>query len=175
VTDSLSVRAATLDDIATVLELRLALLREYEAHPFYENLRADARVRALELYRSQLVSPYETIFLAERHRGAVGILRCVDSYGSPLLAPERYCYVSSVYVVQAERRRGVLRAMLVAAEQWCDERAISEMRLNNSTRSETARGAWQALGFESVEEVRRRAVHVIDDSLSVARPRAGAR
>jgi GNAT superfamily N-acetyltransferase len=174
VTPHLSVRAAQLDDLPVVVDLRLALLREYEEHPFYENLRADARDRAFELYRSQLVSPFDAIFLAERDTRAVGILRCVESHASPLLHPERYCYVSSVYVVPRERRRGVLRAMVVAAERWCDERAISEMRLNNSTRSASARDAWQALGFESVEEVRRRAVHVPNEPSSVARSRAGA-
>jgi GNAT superfamily N-acetyltransferase len=175
VTTPLSVRAASLDDLNTVVELRLALLREYESHPFYENLRDDARLRAYELYGAQLASPYETILLAERGRASVGILRCVESQSSPLLEPERYCYVSSVYVIPDERRCGVLRVLLNAAERWCDERGIREMRLNNSTRAPIAREAWQSLGFEVVEEVRRRPVHVNDATLTTTHFRAGAR
>jgi hypothetical protein len=34
------------------------------------------------------------------------------------------------------------------------------MRLHNSSTSREARAAWAALGFEVVEEVRRREVHV---------------
>ena len=174
-TAPLSVRAATLDDLPAIVELRLALLREYDNHPFYEHLRDDAMERAYELYRAQLASPYETIWLAIRAHHYVGILRCVESHSSPLLKPAQYCYISSVYVVPDERRNGVLRALVAAAEGWCDERGIREMRLNNSTYSRVARDSWQSLGFEVVEEVRRRDVHATDASLSSAHSRAGAR
>ena len=92
-------RPAVIDDLTDIVELRLALLREYGNDPLYTRLRDDARERAHELYFAQLASPNETMLLAERGRRIVGILRCVDSPGSPLLYPERYCYVSSVYVV----------------------------------------------------------------------------
>lgn len=159
-TRELSVRPATLGDLDAIVELRLALLREYADHPFYAHLRPDVRLRAYELYRTQLSSPYETIFIAERTRGVVGVLRCVETATSPVLLPERYCYVSSAFVAPGERKKGVLRALIRAAETWCDERGLGEMRLHNSSRSGEARAAWAALGFEVVEEVRRREVHV---------------
>jgi GNAT superfamily N-acetyltransferase len=153
------VRPAKLDDLDVIVELRLALLREYDTHPFYEHLRPDVTLRAYELYRAQIASPYETIFLAERGERVIGLLRCVDTATSPVLLPERYCYVSSVFVVPPERKKGVLRAMMRAAERWCDERDIGEMRLHNAASSKAARETWGALGFEVVEEVRRRDVH----------------
>lgn len=155
----LTVRAAQLDDLEVIVELRLALLREYRDHPFYADLRADAPTRARELYRSQLVSAHETIFVAERHGAIVGVLRCVDTLGSPLLLPERYCYISSVYVRPSERHTGVLRALLVAADEWCGERNIGEMRLHSASTALVAQQAWSTLGFEVVEHVRRRAVY----------------
>jgi GNAT superfamily N-acetyltransferase len=158
VTRELSVRSATLDDLDAIVELRLALLREYADHPFYAHLRPDVRLRAYELYRTQLSSPYEIIFIAERSRHAVGVLRCVETATSPVLLPERYCYVSSAYVALGERKKGVLRALIAAAETWCRERGLTEMRLHNSSRSGDARAAWSALGFDVVEEVRRREV-----------------
>jgi GNAT superfamily N-acetyltransferase len=160
VTRDLSVRPATLGDLDAIVELRLALLREYADHPFYAHLRPDVRLRAYELYRAQLTSSYETIFIAERSRRVVGVLRCVETATSPVLLPERYCYVSSAYVAEGERKRGVLRALMAAAETWCNERGLGEMRLHNSSTSREARAAWSALGFEVVEEVRRREVHV---------------
>lgn len=159
-TRDLSVRPATLGDLDAIVELRLALLREYADHPFYARLRPDVRLRAYELYRAQVSSPYETIFIAERSRRVVGVLRCVETATSPVLLPERYCYVSSAYVAEGERKKGVLRALMAAAETWCDERGLGEMRLHNSSTSGEARAAWAALGFEVVEEVRRREVHV---------------
>lgn len=153
----LSVRAADLGDLASVVELRLALLREYSDHPLYGRLRPDARARAYELYRGQLTAHNEQIFVAELDGEVVGVLRCVDTLSSPLLYPERYCYVSSVYVLPPVRRRGVLRALLAAAEDWCEQRGIDEMRLHNATSSSIAERTWSALGFEVVEHVRRRA------------------
>ena len=156
----LSVRPAELDDLASVVELRLALLREYSDHPLYGRLRPDARARAYELYRGQLTAPNEQIFVAEIGGDVVGVLRCVDMLSSPLLYPERYCYVSSVYVRPASRRKGILRALLTAAENWCEERGIDEMRLHNATSSVVAEQTWSALGFEVVEHVRRRRTKV---------------
>jgi ribosomal protein S18 acetylase RimI-like enzyme len=156
VTTDLVVRRARLDDLQAIVELRLALLHEYHDHPLYEELRPDAPARAYDLFRSQLTSPAEAMYIAERNGAAIGVLRCVESGTSPLLLPDRYCYVSSVYVRPAERRQGVLRAMLAAAEAWCDERGLTEMRLHSSTSAPAAVDTWDALGFEVVEHVRRR-------------------
>jgi GNAT superfamily N-acetyltransferase len=167
---TLGVRAATLDDLDAVVELRLSLLGEYHDHPFYANLRPNTRERAYELYHNQIVSPFETIFIAERGGRIIGVLRCVDTPTSPVLLPERYCYVSSVYVMPGERKKGVLRGLLEAADRWCEERGLGEMRLHNSVFSSEARQAWKALGFEVVEEVRRRAL--APASACLAAPRA---
>jgi GNAT superfamily N-acetyltransferase len=169
----LSVRPATLADLDAIVELRLALLREYADHPFYAHLRPDVRLRAYELYRAQVSSPHETIFIAERSQRVVGVLRCVETATSPVLLPERYCYISSVYVALDERRKGVLRALMAAAEHWCEERGLTEMRLHNSSESGEARAAWGALGFDVVEEVRRRELHPTIAS-SGARPSRAA-
>ena len=155
-TDGLVVRRARLDDLKVIVELRLALLREYGDHPLYANLRSDADERAVELFAAQLIAPNECMFLAERRGRVVGVLRCVESPITPLLYPDRYGYVSSVYVRPADRRQGVLHALVAAAEAWCVERGITEMRLHSATSSAEAVGAWDALGFEIVEHVRRR-------------------
>lgn len=153
--DGLAVRPARLDDLHDIVALRLALLREYADVPLYEDLRPDAERRARDLFLSQLMSPNETMLLAEQRGRVVGIVRCVESQGSPLLFPERYCYISSVYVKPDVRRRGVLRALFAAAERWCVERGIDEMRLHNAATG-IAGDVWGSLGFEVVEEVRRR-------------------
>jgi ribosomal protein S18 acetylase RimI-like enzyme len=173
--NSLAVRPARLDDLDQIVALRVALLREYREHPLYTELRDDVQDRARELYFSQLAAPDETIFLAERAGRIVGLLRCVDTPGSPLLMPERYCYVSSVYVVPAERRRGVLRALLAAAERWCEQRGLAEMRLHNAASARAAAAVWSAFGFEVVEEVRRRVLPTQRPASPTPRTHAGAR
>jgi GNAT superfamily N-acetyltransferase len=148
------VRRATADDLDTVVALRIALLREYQDHPIYGRLRPDAEQRARLVFGSQLESSHEVIFLAEQRDETVGLIRCVESSASPLLIPERYCYVSSAYVLPAHRRHGVLRALLDRVVDWCHERGLMEMRLHNVGTRENSAAAWDSMGFEVVEQVR---------------------
>ena len=153
------VREATLRDLDAVIALRLALLREHPDHPIYGRLRADVTDRARGLFATQLRSTMEVIFLAELGGRVVGVLRCVESIGSPLLDPARYAYVSSTYVRPEARRRGVLRALLAAADRWSRARGLDQMRLHNVAGSVEAEAAWSSLGFAIVEQVRLRHVH----------------
>ena len=154
-----TVRRASLGDLPTVVDLRLALLRENGDHPVYGQLRADARERAYDVFGAQLRSPNEAMFLAEMRGAVVGILRCVETLNSPLLHPDRYCYISSVYVRPNARRAGVLKALLRRAGDWCGDRGLTEMRLHNVPGGSGA-AAWSASGFTVMEEVRRKVVRV---------------
>jgi GNAT superfamily N-acetyltransferase len=116
-------------------------------------LRADARERAYNMFAGQLRSTQEVMFLAESGDEVIGIIRCVETLNSPLLHPDRYCYVSSVYVRPRMRRLGVLTALLREAESWCAERGLTEMRLHNVPGG-SASAAWSTAGFDVVEEVR---------------------
>jgi len=152
--DAVRVRAAALADLDAVVGLRLALLREHDRNPVYRRLRPDAAARARPLFAAQIESRHETTFLAERGGEVVGILRCVEAQGSPLLFPPRYAYISSVYVVPAARRQGVLRALMGAATGWCEARGLAEIRLHNAPENPLSSAAWEALGFEVVEHLR---------------------
>jgi GNAT superfamily N-acetyltransferase len=151
---SISVWRATAADLDAVVELRLALLREYADHPVYGRLHPEAEARARPTFLQQIQAPDQAIFLAAVDGRTAGIARCVDSKGSPLLTPDRYCYVTSVYVRPEQRRRGVLSALIGEIETWCGGRGLTEMRLHNSTLHPGTRATWDQLGFEINEEVR---------------------
>jgi GNAT superfamily N-acetyltransferase len=72
--------------------------------------------------------------------------------------PDRYCYVTSVYVRPEHRRHGVLQALMRAIEDWAAQRGLTEMRLHNSTLNAATRSAWDRLGFEINEEVRLKSI-----------------
>lgn len=154
----LTVRRATIDDLDVVVALRIALLREYPEHPVYGRLRPDAEMRAHAIFAAQLDSDNEAVFLAEKRGTTVGLLRCVETVSSPLLEPDRYCYISSVYVDPEWRRKGVLRTLFDSAQEWCRKRGLTEMRLHNVGSRAGSAAAWDALGFEVVEQVRTRRV-----------------
>jgi len=149
-----STRRATSADLETVVALRLALLREYQEHPVYGHMRRDAESVAHDVFARQLASSHETSFLAELNGEPVGLMRCVEAAASPLFVPDRYCHVSSVYVRPVHRRHGVLRALFARARDWCAERGLTEMRLNSVGSHANAAAAWDALGFDVVEQVR---------------------
>lgn len=152
--DGITVRPAHMADLPLIVELRLALLREHGDNPIYERLRPDAPDRARRLFAAQLRSPDEVIFLGEVDGEVSGILRCIQTGGLPLLFPATHGYISSVYVVPRARRRGVLRALLAAAIQWCEARGLTELRLHNASDNAVANAAWDALGFRIVEHLR---------------------
>ena len=152
------VRPARARDLDAVVALRVALLREHPDHPIYGRLRTEIDKRARDLFAAQLRARTETILLAELGDDVVGILRCVESLGSPLLDPARYAYVSSAYVRPEARRRGVLRALVSEAERWSRARGLEQMRLHNVAGSVEAERAWEALGFAIVEQVRLRSL-----------------
>jgi ribosomal protein S18 acetylase RimI-like enzyme len=156
--ENVTVRRANLRDLDTVVALRLALLREHASNPIYRRLASDVTTRARRLFARQLESPGEITLLAERDGAIVGILRCVESSGSPLLSPEQYAYVSSVYVDPAVRRTGVLRALLDRAAVWARSVGLDEFRLHSVADGDAANRAWDALGFAIVEHLRVRAV-----------------
>ncbi|MHB1864217.1 MAG: GNAT family N-acetyltransferase [Gemmatimonadaceae bacterium] len=150
----LVVREAVAGDVDAVVALRLALLREFAGHPVYGRLHPDAEDRAPAMCAEQIASSHDVFLLAVLGGGVVGLLRCTESRASPLLLPEHFAYVSSAYVVPALRRHGVLRALLDAAEHWCAERGLDEMRLHNVSGETAGAAAWASLGFGVVEEVR---------------------
>lgn len=165
------IRPATPADLSHVVELRMALLHEHGANPVYARLRADAPERARRMFAAQLTSPNERIFLAEADGRVIGIIRCVESTSSPLLEPARYGYISSAYVRPEARRRGALRSLVAAARSWCAERGLDEARLHSVADDPASNLAWDALGFEVVEHMRRSTVG--PDDLQPVTPRAG--
>ncbi|HUF30486.1 MAG TPA: GNAT family N-acetyltransferase [Gemmatimonadaceae bacterium] len=148
------VRQAGPDDLDLVVALRLALITEHRDNIIYGRTRRDMHSRAQKLFLAQLKSPREIILLAERAGQVAGILRCVDSAGHPLLYPDRYGYISSVFVRPEARRHGVLRALLGAAESWCRARGLDELRLHNAADNPLSNASWEALGFGIAEHLR---------------------
>lgn len=149
-----TVRVATPADLDTVTELRLALVREHRANPLYAHVRPDAPLLARRHFAAQLHSSDEVIFLAEHEGRAVGILRCVQVAGIPLVFPALHGYISSVYVVPEARRCGVLHQLFDEAVGWCRSRGLTEIRLHNAVENAAANAAWESLGFETAEYLR---------------------
>lgn len=146
----LRIRAASGDDVATIARLRVALLREEEASVLFAQPHAQALARARDLTREQLSRPHEAFLLATRGGSVVGMLRVRELARAALVRDGRFAAITTAYVVPGERRRGVLRALLRAADAWCGGRGIDRLQLRCGAGNHTALRAWRALGFATV-------------------------
>jgi GNAT superfamily N-acetyltransferase len=138
-------------DLAAVTAMRVALLREEALNPFFANPHPDAEQQAERLTRAELVAPGQAFLVAVRDEVAIGMLRCRAVQRTPLVEDVRQAVVTTVYVIPSQRRTGVLRALLRAADQWCREEKLPEMRLQCALTNDTGRKAWESLGFEPAE------------------------
>jgi len=135
----------------------MALLREHGRHAIYGRLREDAEQRARRSTPLHLASGREITYLAFDGRNPVGMLRCMEAKGSPLLVPTRYAYIASVYVMKTHRRRGMLKRLVEAALTWARARGLTEIRLHCTSDNE-ANAVWEKFGFGTVEYLRRREI-----------------
>jgi GNAT superfamily N-acetyltransferase len=152
------VRAATRKDLSAIVTFRLALLREESSNPLFADPHPDAERRALQLTRMELEAPGQVFLLAVRDGEAVGILRCREVQRTPLVADARQALVTTAYVVPAERQKGVLRALLRAADRWCRQHGLSAMRLQCAVTNDVGQRAWESLGFQAAELLYLRAI-----------------
>jgi ribosomal protein S18 acetylase RimI-like enzyme len=148
------IREATTADIDRVAEMRLSLVAAHPGHLAYGPLRRNALEIARDLTAQQFRSRRQVVFLAVRGRRIVGMLRCVDAPSHRFFLPARHGYVTMVFVEPGARRRGVLRALLDHAVEWCKERGLDQIRLHNAAENRLASAAWESLGFRVVEHAR---------------------
>jgi ribosomal protein S18 acetylase RimI-like enzyme len=150
------IRQATLEDLEAIVAMRLALLREEARSPLFADPHPDAPARAARLTAAQLRDDDQVFLLAEVDSRPIGLLRCTIGTGSPVLRESTRGFLSTAYVKPRYRKRGVLRRLVGAAVTWCAAHDVHDLRLHVTRENAEGNAAWEALGFEVVEVVRRR-------------------
>jgi ribosomal protein S18 acetylase RimI-like enzyme len=158
---AITVRPASLLDVDVIVRFRLELLKEHNRHPIYGRLRDDAGDRAKRSVPLRLASGREITYLAFEGKTPIGMLRCLESKGSPLLSPSKFAYIAAAYVVRTHRRRGILKKLMEAAMTWVRARGLTEVRLHCIPENAGANAAWERFGFETVELLRRREIRQV--------------
>lgn len=134
------VRVASEADAAAIGRLLHDFNTEFgEATPAPDRL---AR-RIAELLREGDTS----VLLAGRGPGGLAVLRFRPALWSEGLE----CYLAELYVVPALRRRGLGRALMLAAIEFARERGADHMDLGTGEQDVAARALYESLGFSNRE------------------------
>lgn len=149
-TEPISYRRATIDDILTVCELGQILnMVHHSARPdIYANATAEF-ARDKSHWLASLTGEDRAMFLAEHGGTAIGFITVqVMRPTSPLLQPSIFGRIGSIAVLEQLRGHGVGRALMRLAEEWARKNGAGDMRLTVWAFNEQAVGLYQELGYD---------------------------
>ena len=114
--------------------------------------------QANDAAHEKYVGTLSVVLVAEFDRDICGYVavRIVDTMKDPAVVPRRRAQVDTVVVSPAMRRRGVGRALMVAAETWARERAVGEVVLTVWSPNRPAEALYRDLGYRPLARVLRR-------------------
>ncbi|RKT10297.1 ribosomal protein S18 acetylase RimI-like enzyme [Paraburkholderia sp. RAU2J] len=149
-TDSISYRRATIDDILKICELGQILNAiHHQARPDVYANATEEFARDKPHWLSSLQGEDRAMFLAEHGSTAVGFITVqVMQPTSPLLQPLTVGRIGSVAVLERLRGRGVGSTLMKLAEEWARKNGANDMRLTVWAFNEQAVDLYQELGYE---------------------------
>jgi len=101
-----------------------------------------------------LRSDRETVFVAERSAGGlVGFIEVSIRHEAPGCETGQIGYLEGWYVDAADRKQGIGRALVLAAEDWARRQGSSEMASDTTSHYPESPAAHRALGYREVKQV----------------------
>ncbi len=155
--EGMSLRRATLDDLPELVALWSHYMREHQSNPAYRRLPPQALDARRKAFARRLEEDGSAVFVLARDDGGLdGMLVCFVERNEPYFLPPRYARLQTPFVRRDARRRGNLKRLLEAAFVWAREQEMTEIRLHMGADNLVANAIAEELGFEAVEVVRRR-------------------
>lgn len=143
----MKVRAVERGDAAAWLEMRLAL--------WPEGPEAEHRDEIVRFFAGTLVAEPSAVLIAEDSGGAaIGFVELSLRPCAEGCATSPVAYLEGWYVRPEARRRGVGRALILAAEGWGRSQACVEFASDTQPDNRISGAAHLALGFEDAGLVR---------------------
>lgn len=104
-------------------------------------------------YSGSLLEP-QAVFVAEESGGLVGFAELSIRPQAEGCHTRRVGYLEAWYVDVQARRRGIGRALVIAAEDWARSQGCTEFASDSELGNDISAKAHLALGFEEVETIR---------------------
>lgn len=162
----LTIRQATCDDIAALLELYREF-HEYHVRSVPDRLRVPERYddeQTSEQIRHILSSDDAAIVVAESDGQLVGLAEVYLKRDDPHPATIAYThgYLQSLMVTEAMRGQSVGRQLVEAAHRWAKEHGATEMRLSTWEHTAGPQTFYEGLGYRTL---RRTLVFTVEGEL----------
>lgn len=152
--NDLTLRAATIDDLPLVVEIKLQMFRE-AGH--FGLLAHNAGALVLEDYRRMYAAGMATHFIASGE-APVAMAGAFLKSDIPFryFATPAYGFIGDVFTLEGYRRRGLARRLNELALHWLEERGVDMVRLLASA---AGRPLYEKLGFVASDEMVRLSTH----------------
>lgn len=107
-----------------------------------------------QFFAGKLAMPLAVLIAGDDSREPVGFAELsIRNYAEDCVT-DRVAYLEGWYVVPKGRRRGVGRALVVAAEDWARSQGCTEFASDALIENEASAAAHRALGFEETVLIR---------------------
>lgn len=160
------IRRATLDDYEAIAAVFAAIDQQHaNALPGIYRW-SDRPVRSRERIGEIVGREDATILVAERHGEIVGLVEVAtrQSLDTPLHVPRRVARVETLVVRAQDRRHGIGRALMEAAEEWAQERGCNEIELGVYEFNRPAIALYERLGYTTLSRMMRKSLGDVDQS-----------
>jgi aminoglycoside 6'-N-acetyltransferase I len=143
---SIHVRPARPDDTAAWLRMRVAL--------WPEGTPSEHASEIDRFFAGTLKNPLAVLLAVEEAGKSVGFAELSIRNYAEDCETDRVAYLEGWYVEAEGRRRGVGRALVVAAEAWARAQGCTEFGSDALLDNTISEAAHLALGFEETEQIR---------------------
>jgi ribosomal protein S18 acetylase RimI-like enzyme len=146
----LEVGAASADEIPALAAIWAELMELHERTDHRFALANDARQR-WEAMAEEMVSRQQGFLFAARLAGRpVGFCVGWIARNPPIYRVAEVGFISEIAVCRSEQRRGIGRALVLAATRFFASQGVDEFQLSSAVWNEGARRFWETLGGESL-------------------------
>lgn len=146
----MAIRPATPADVPAILPMVAALCAEHEA---WDPERYGYLPDVVERYRRWLPQraedPRSVLLVAEEGGAVAGFLVGTVEANIPIYTLTEFGFIHDMWVEPSFRRRGLARALVLAAVERFAALGIRQVRLETATANEGARRMFQACGFRA--------------------------
>ena len=115
--------------------------------------RSEAGAEARELLRAQLADADMAFFVTERAGELVGFCAVRIDRAPPILVEVERAQITDLFVVESMRRKGLARALVVAALEWVRARRVERVEVRVARGNHEGQAFWRSLGFTDLMDV----------------------